>query len=181
MAGNLARSEQALLDYCVLRKVQATVLRPTLVWGVGRDLTVSRIARLGAKRRVFVLPDHASGLRQPVHVADLANAAAEVVDRAQCAGKVYDLGGGETLSYEEMVQRIKSATPGYTPLIHLPASLVVRLVLWAQHYGYLKGFTLAAFQRMAQDLVFDIAPAQRDFGYAPRGFLPSAAELGLDQ
>jgi hypothetical protein len=37
----------------------------------------------------------------------------------------------------------------------------------------------AALQRMREDLVFDLEPARRDFGYAPRAFAPTAGELGV--
>lgn len=181
MAQSLACSEQALLDYCAQRKVLATILRPTLIWGAGKDMNVSRIARLGSRRRFFLLPSHAVGLRQPVHVQDLALAASTVVSRSECAGKVYDLPGGETISYIEMVRRIQHAVPGCTPLLRIPVGMLQRLVTLAQRLGHLKGLTLSALVRMEQDLVFDIGPAQRDFGYAPRGFAPSPAELGMDQ
>jgi hypothetical protein len=39
----------------------------------------------------------------------------------------------------------------------------------------------AALQRMGEDLVFDLAPAQRDFGYAPRAFVLDAAMLGVER
>ena len=40
--------------------------------------------------------------------------------------------------------------------------------------GIAVDLTPAAIQRMREDLVFDLAPAQRDFGYAPRPFRPEA-------
>ena len=48
----------------------------------------------------------------------------------------------------------------------------------AQARGIARHLTDEAVQRMREDLVFDPAPAQRDFGYAPRGFAPTAAMLG---
>ena len=35
-------------------------------------------------------------------------------------------------------------------------------------------FNEAAVARMRSDLVFDLEPARRDFGYAPRPFRPQA-------
>jgi hypothetical protein len=38
-----------------------------------------------------------------------------------------------------------------------------------------RDLTATAVTRMRDDLVFDAAPARRDFGYAPRMFLPDAS------
>ena len=38
-----------------------------------------------------------------------------------------------------------------------------------------RGFGDAASARLQEDLVFDAGPANRDFGYAPRAFAPTAA------
>lgn len=181
LAADLSASEQDLMRYCRGRRVSATILRPTLIWGSGRDLTVSRIAKLGKRRRLFVVPANASGLRQPVHVQDLADAAAGVVNHPACSGQVYDLPGGETLSYLEMVRRIQLAMPSPPPLLQVPDRLFSAVVWVAQCWGKLPGVSQATLHRMECNLVFDIGPAQRDFGYAPRGFSPSVAELGLDQ
>lgn len=181
LAEKLSESEQLLFAYCQQRSIGVTVLRPTLVWGSGRDLSVSRIARLGARRHFFVVPSSATGLRQPVHVDDLAHAASSVASNPACVGKAYDLPGGESLPYLEMVRRIQRAVPGCSPLLSVPRRMFSAVVWAAQRCGKLPGVTAATLQRMSQDLVFDIAPAQRDFGYAPRGFQPQPGELGLDQ
>ena len=48
------------------------------------------------------------------------------------------------------------------------------LLAVAQASGRAKGLGDAAVARMREDLVFDIEPAKRDLGYAPRAFVPSA-------
>ncbi len=53
------------------------------------------------------------------------------------------------------------------------------IVLFALPLAHAAGFALdfneAAVARMRSDLVFDPGDAQRDFGYAPRPFAPTAA------
>ncbi len=75
LASRLLDAEALLFATGKQRGVAVTVLRPTLVYGAGRDQTLTRIAELAQRYGRFVLPRNADGLRQPVHVDDLADAA----------------------------------------------------------------------------------------------------------
>ena len=181
LAARLAAGEQTVLVHALRRGSAATVLRPTLVWGAGLDRSLSRIATLARRWGLFVLPRGARGKRQPVHVFDLAAAALAVVDCPSSHGQAYALGGGQVMRYSQMVRQVLQALPGRPRLWIVPDGVFRLLVYVAGVSGKLQGFGPAMQRRMGQDLVFDIGPAQRDFGYAPRGFAPSAAELGMDQ
>lgn len=179
LARRLQQAERQLFAAASASGSAATVLRPTLVYGAGRDLTVSRIAALAMRSGGFVLPNTAQGQRQPVHVADLAAAALTVLDVPATHGHSYALGGGEILSYEAMVRRVLDALPRRPRLWRVPRGLFALALAGAHRLGRLHGMSTAALQRMSEDLVFDLAPARRDFAYAPRPFAPSAIELGV--
>lgn len=181
LAARLAAGEQAVLTRALTVQTAATLLRPTLVWGAGMDRSLSRIAALAGRWGLFVLPNSARGKRQPVHVSDLASAAMAVIDCPTSHGQVYALGGGQVLSYQQMVRQVLAALPGQPRLWCVPGAFFSLLVRVAAASGKMAGFGPAMQARMQQDLVFDIGPAQRDFGYAPRGFAPNPAELGMDQ
>lgn len=180
LARRLAEAERRLFDAAKARGAAATVLRPTLVYGAGRDLTLTRIAALARRTGHFVLPAGAAGRRQPVHVEDLADAALAVLAQPATHARSYALGGGEVVSYEEMVQRVLDALPHPARLWRVPGWLFAAALHGAHAFGRLRGMNGAALRRMREDLVFDLEPARRDFGYAPRSFAPSAAELGMD-
>lgn len=177
IAMRLATAEQRLLGAARAQGAAATILRPTLIYGSGRDLNVTRIAQLARRLHGFALPRDATGLRQPVHVDDLAAAAVACVDAAAAAGRVYDVPGGETLPYREMVARVLAALAPSPRLVLLPSPLFRGLLAVARTAGIARDFNDAALARMREDLVFDAGPARRDFGYAPRGFMPTLAEL----
>src|SRR5690606_7683524 len=88
-----------------------------------RDMTLARIAAFARKRGWMVLPSGATGLRQPVHVDDLAEAAMTAHDAVASHGRGYDLPGGETLPYREMVARLLGAMQPAPRLLELPAPL----------------------------------------------------------
>ena len=174
LAQRLREGEAAVFTHALQRGVAATVLRPTLVYGVGRDATLTRIAQLAQRWGRFPLPRGANGLRQPVHVRDLATAALSACLAPATHGRSYDLPGGETLPYREMVRRVLACLQPAPPLIELPMPLFRTALAAAQARGIAADLTSAAVLRMREDLVFDLAPAQRDFGYAPRPFRPEA-------
>lgn len=174
VAQRLQHAEDVLMAASAARGAPATLLRPTLVYGAARDATLSRIAQLAHRARIVPLPRRATGLRQPVHVDDLADAALACLAHPATAGRAYDLPGGEALPYREMVRRVLHALEPPARLLELPAPLFDLVVRMAQARGMAAGFGDAALDRMRRDLVFDDAPARADFGYAPRPFRPTA-------
>jgi nucleoside-diphosphate-sugar epimerase len=180
LARRLAEGERAMFDAAATRGAAATVLRPTLVYGAGRDRTLTRIAQLARRWGRFALPRDACGLRQPVHVDDLAAAAHACIDSVASHGHAYALPGADTLPYREMVARVLAALQPPVSLTLLPAPLFSAALFGARVLGRGDGLGDAVVARMRDDLVFDPAPAWRDFGYAPRPFQPTASMFSPD-
>lgn len=174
VAAELREGEANLFAAAQPRNDAATVLRPTLIYGAGRDQTLTRIVQLARRLRYFPLPRGANGLRQPVHVEDLAEAAFAAYAAPATYGQVYAVPGGETLTYREMVARTLACLRPPVRLIELPSPVFNLALLAAQATGRATGLGEAAVRRMRSDMAFDAAPAQRDFGYAPRPFRPTA-------
>ena len=175
VARRLQRAESRVFEAAATQGAGATLLRPTLVYGAGADRTLTRIAALAAQHGWCVLPRRANGLRQPVHVHDLAQAALDAVRASAARGNAYALPGGETLPYREMVQRVLATLSPPPRLVELPMPLFRHGLRLLQRRGIARGLSLDAVERMRRDLVFDAGPAARDFGYAPRDFQPAAA------
>ena len=184
VARRLLGAEAAVFEASEQRGAGATMLRPTLVYGAGRDATLTRIAAMARRWGRFVLPRRADGLRQPVHVQDLADAAFAANASPVAQGRSYDLPGGETLAYRDMVRRVLACLDPPLPLLELPMPLFRAAVAAAQARGVARELTPAAVARMREDLAFDAGPAHRDFGYAPRRFRPESrmfdAAVGSD-
>ena len=174
VARRLREGEAGVFETASQRGAAATILRPTLVYGAGRDATLTRIAALAQRWSRFPLPRNARGLRQPVHVEDLAQAALDCLAMPATHGRAYALPGGETLTYREMVARVLATLQPPPRLVELPSPLFTAALFVAQLTGRGTGLGEAAVRRMRSDLVFDVAPAARDFGYAPRAFHPTA-------
>lgn len=170
VAQELREGEAGVFEAAAPREDAVTILRPTLIYGAGRDATLTRIAALARRWRYFPLPRGANGLRQPVHVDDLAAAAFAVVDAEATYGKTYAVPGGEVLTYRDMVARVLAALNPPARLVELPSPLFNLALVAAQASGRATGLGEAAVRRMRSDMNFDLGPAQRDFAYEPRKF-----------
>lgn len=178
LATRLRDSGKRVFGAARARGAAATLLRPTLIYGSGRDRNLSRIVALARRSGVFVLPSDARGLRQPVHADDLGAAAFAAIDAPAAFGQAFALPGGETLAYRDMVARTLACLASPPRLLTLPGALF-DAALWAAHRaGRLKGLPPGAVARMREDLAFDVEPAQTAFGYAPRPFRPDATMFG---
>jgi hypothetical protein len=171
-ARQLDAAEQSLARLSESHGIRWTVFRPTLIYGREMDRNITLIRRLIRTVGVFPLLGAASGLRQPVHAADLAAACVAALNNPHTFDKAYDLSGGETLTYRDMVGRI------FESLNHRPRFVTVPMALFSAAIGALsvipryRDFNIAMAQRMNEDLVYEHGDATRDFGYLPNKFTP---------
>lgn len=168
------RAERALADYCAGRGIHWVLLRPTLVYDGRRDRNVTRIARFIRRAGFFAVAAPGTGLRQPLHAADLAAACRVALD-AGGGSRDYNLGGGETLSYRYMLERIFVALGRKPHILPVPLPLYRAALAVARLHPRLRGLSLDVADRMNQDLVFDYGDAARDLGFHPRAFAPEFA------
>lgn len=170
MAQALHEGEIRLIAWARERGIRCIILRPTLIYGGGRDKNIAEVARFILRFGFFPLLGTAVGQRQPIHAADVAQACAAVLQSPETLQESYQLSGGETLPYREMVCRIFQLL-GRRPIMP-------KLPLWAFRFGVLalrwlprfRHWNIAMAERMNRDQVFDHADAARDFGFAPRRF-----------
>jgi nucleoside-diphosphate-sugar epimerase len=155
-----------------------TVFRPTLIYGAGRDRNVSAIAGFIRRFGFFPVAGAAVGRRQPVHGADLADACLAALDVGATHRRAFNLGGGEELTYREMVVRIFEGLGRRPRIVPLPESALRAATKIAARLPGLGSVDPAMVDRMKRDMVFPLADAQAAFGYAPRAFRPTRADLG---
>ena len=175
LAARLATAEDELLERSGRSGITTTILRPTLIYDGIHDGTVARIARFIRRFGFYPVAGAAAGLRQPLHADDVAAACLAAI-AADGILASYDISGGETLSYRDMVQRIFAWLGRPPRLVPIPLSLVQAALPVARLLPGLASLaTMAA--RMNEDLVFDHGAASRDFGFQPQSFaLPNGPD-----
>ena len=170
LAENFARSEEALASRCERHGIRWSVFRPTLVYSPGLDRNVSEIARFIERVGFFPILGAGSGKRQPVHAADLAAACVAALDEGKALDRAYDLSGGETLTYREMVERIFQGLGRVPRIVRVPPILFKTAVSAARVVPRFRKLSTELVTRMNVDMCFDHVAATRDFGFCPRKF-----------
>lgn len=177
IAQQLIKGEEFVQTWAATHGVKWIILRPTLIYGYGHDKNITEIARFIRRFGFFPLLGSAKGLRQPIHVEDVASACYAALDTLNLTNRSYNLTGAETLSYREMVKRVFEA------LNHPPHMLTVplwffQIAAWGLSWlpRYHNG-TSAMAKRMNQDLTFDCSDAKQDLNFSPRSFKLKAEDL----
>lgn len=116
---NYARTKAAGEQAVLQEFPGAVIVRPSIVFGPEDEF----FNRFGAMARFSpMLPLIGSGLTkfQPVYVGDLAAAIANIADGQGVAGKIYELGGPEKLTFRQLLERTLEYTGRNRVLMPMP-------------------------------------------------------------
>ena len=176
-AKQLAQGESKLKQWGTANRVEWIILRPTLIYGLGRDRNLTEVARFIRRFRIFPLFGAANGLRQPIHVEDLAGACVTALHTPRIANRAYNLSGGEILPYRDMVGRVFNAMgqpPWMLPVPLIAFRMAVSILRLLPRY---RNWTAAMAERMNRDLIFDHSEAAKDLAFNPRSFQLSRQDV----
>jgi nucleoside-diphosphate-sugar epimerase len=101
------------------------VIRPTLIYGDPRLVTVTRLMRW-ARGLCMPLPGHGRALMQPVFHEDLARIAAGLA-AAEAPSGVFAAGGPDVLSMRALYEAVRHAANGNALIAPIPAALLKML------------------------------------------------------
>ena len=171
LATRLAHAESALFAFGAAQGVAVTVLRPTLLYGNGRDRSLTPLAQHARRWRVLPWPRSARGLRCPLHVEDVVQAVLACLEAPASHGRAFDLPGGEVLAFDAMVARyLQRHAPG-ARLLRLPDA-AFRLALAGAGLAGRGASGPGWLWRARRDQLADAADARDAFGFSPRPFQP---------
>lgn len=191
LAQQLAKGEQIITDLSEKYGLSFVILRPTMIYGRGRDENITRLSNFIKKRRFFVVAGKANGLRQPVHVDDLADLAVTLCNQnipQECSNnnpelnsgnylgnRAYMVSGAEVLSYMQLLRRLFAHHQLPPIIIHIPVRLYRLLLKLSPNAG--PGMA----DRMNQHLVFSHLEASQDLGFQPRAFTMDESTIAVSE
>ncbi|NTW58857.1 MAG: complex I NDUFA9 subunit family protein [Nitrospirae bacterium] len=99
--------------------VPFTILRSSLIYGPG-DLFTIRLAETIKISPVLPVIGTGRSKVQPIFIDDVAACLAKIVTGGAHLNKVYEIGGPEQLTYEEVTKAIAAALGVNRPTVHMP-------------------------------------------------------------
>jgi uncharacterized protein YbjT (DUF2867 family) len=100
----------------------ASIIRPSVVFGP-EDTFFNRFAELATVLPVLPLIGGGQTRFQPVFVGDVAEVVARAIDGSLTPGAVYELGGSEIRSFEQILRYVLSVTDRKALLVPVPAGI----------------------------------------------------------
>jgi nucleoside-diphosphate-sugar epimerase len=103
--------------------VPVTILRPSLVYGRGTRGVFVRLATLVRKLPVIPVIGAGQWRLRPLFLDDLINVILETLARPELAGRIYDVGGPDLVTYDELLSAMCTAMGRQCRTFHLPLGL----------------------------------------------------------
>ncbi len=177
IAARLIEGEENLKTWATSKGIEWVLLRPTLIYGRGRDKNIAEIAHFIRRFKFFPLLGKANGLRQPIHVEDVAKACIAALKSPLAKNRAYNISGDETLPYREMVSRVFASLHRSPRLLPIPLAVFALAVACIRLLPRYRHWSVAMAERMNSNLIFDHSDAIEDFGFSPRPFHLSSEDL----
>lgn len=150
----LAREELAL-------ERGACVLRPTMIFGRGRDLNITRLITILKRCSVPIVPGSGDQMVQPLHVDDLCALVAR--HALHLHGGRYAVGGAEALPLRELVVTLAELLGLRVPLVEVPK----RAIELVARFAPLAGLRPDQLRRLTEPRLADNCPVSLELDWTP--------------
>src|SRR3972149_6266736 len=163
-----------------------TIFRPSVVFGPG-DRFLNELARILRKTPFLPVPGDGTYRLQPVFIGDVAKGFADALLKAGTGGKVFEVGGPERFSYNELLDKVAASIGLRARKVHVPLSLLRPMVLRMERFRKFP-LTTDQLEMLLAENICDHEPFYSAFGFTPLslsdylsggfGGRPSASEGG---
>jgi uncharacterized protein YbjT (DUF2867 family) len=153
------------------RKIDLTILRPTMIYGSIKDNNVIIFIKMVNKLKLFPVVNHANYLLQPVYEKDLGEAYYKVLINAEkTKNKNYILSGKEPILLLDMLKLIGKYLGKKNRFISIPYPIAYTgaFLLFIITFG--KVDYREKVQRLIESRNFSHSEAAMDFDYSPVSF-----------
>lgn len=127
-----------------------TIFRPSIIYGPG-DAFINMLA--DTLRKTPLMPVFGGGrnLMQPVYVGDVAKSFAAALERSECIGKLYELGGPDIYHFKDILNLTAKTIDKKRYFIPLPMWMVRPPVSILQSMGIKLPITTDQLQMLQED------------------------------
>lgn len=153
-----------------------TILRPSLIYGPGDQFTI----RLSEMIKMLpVLPVIGSGKAkiQPIYIDDVTACIEKAVTTESFMNEIYEIGGPDRLTYEELTLAIARAMGVKRPMLHLPLLFVKPMARIFETFLSRPPITTDQLIMLQEDNICSLKDIRDGFGIEPIGFSDGLARF----
>ena len=154
-----------------------TILRPSVIVGPGTGFFDQMLRSIRILPPFAPVPGSGGTQFQPILVDDLARCVSIALKEERTVGQLYELGGSEQLTYDELLTILLRAVGKRRIRLHLPVPLMLPAAFLLDRLVKDPPVTPAQLQQIGFDNITDLDSVQRHFGFAPRALLDGFDEL----
>jgi nucleoside-diphosphate-sugar epimerase len=147
-----------------------TILQPGTIYGPGARGLFAKIVRLANGLPIVPVLGPGTEPMRPIYVDDCAAAALSCMAQTTTVGRTYSLGGRDVINFNDFLRGVLRAQGKSKPLMHVPLWVcfpAARMMGWVLKNPPVTVDNLVGLKQMKAP---DIAPAERDFAFAPLTF-----------
>jgi uncharacterized protein YbjT (DUF2867 family) len=142
--------------------MEYVILRPSWVYGP-EDRSLNKFITLTKSLPVVPVIGDGKTRVQPVAIFDVAEVVARAVGLQEATNRIFELGGPETLTMDEVLLRIQQFLGVKKPLIHHPVGFM-KLATWPMQFLPNPPITPQAVEFLTSEALVDPKPTEETFG-----------------
>ncbi len=142
-----------------------TIFRPSVIFGPG-DQFLNVLAGVLRKAPFVPVPGDGSYRLQPVFVGDVAKGFADAVMRPDLEGKIFEAGGPQRLSYNELLDEVAASVGRRARKVHIPLSILRPAVRFMERFEKFP-LTTEQLEMLLAGNTCDPEPFYSAFGFTP--------------
>ena len=141
--------------------MEYVILRPSWVYGP-EDRSLNKFITMTKNLPVVPVIGDGKTRVQPVAVYDVATVASKAVTLTQARDRIFELGGPEVLTMDEVLLTVQRLLGVKKPLLHQPAGLM-KLAAWPLQFLPTPPLSPQAVEFLTSEAVVDPAPTEETF------------------
>ena len=149
--------------------IPSTVLRPSLIYGPGDQFTI-RLSDMIRLSPVLPIIGSGSSKVQPIFINDVVACIVKAVTSEAYLNELYEIGGPEQLTYEEVTRAIAAVLGVSRPALHLPLLFMRPLARVMETVLPKSPITLDQLIMLQEDTVCSMKDIRDAFGIEPVPF-----------
>ena len=146
-----------------------TILRPSLIYGPG-DLFTIRISEMIKVSPVLPVIGTGRSKIQPIFIDDVVECLRKIVTSESFLNKIYEIGGPDELTYEEVTKAIARAMGVDRPVVHMPLFFMRTMAMVAETVLSKPPVTTDQLIMLQEDNVCSLRDIREVFGIEPVKF-----------